>query len=65
METIDHQPSTGPPETVGRCDGDWTEAELRLRARIIEHYQWVSTFDRDYAVWGYRRSREAMPWLKL
>lgn len=42
-----------------------TEDEKRLRARVIEHYAWVATWDREYAEAEYRRVRGVLPWLKL
>lgn len=65
METIDHQPSSGPPQTVGQCEGDWTEAELRLRATVIRHCRWLWTYDREYAEYAFDRAAREMPWLKL
>ena len=53
------------PIRVGSPDHEFTPDEVRLRTRVIEHYAWVATWDRAYAIEGYRRSKENMPWLKL
>ena len=65
MESHDLQPGASETKGVGFSDPSWTEADIRLRTRVIEHYQWVAEWDREYAIWGYRRSRELLPWLKL
>ena len=56
---------SGSPVAPNLRTWNLTEAENRLRTVIVQHYAWVATFDREYAEWAYRRTRESMPWLKL
>ena len=36
-----------------------------LRARIIAHCAYMAQHDRAYAIYAYKRYRDAMPWLGL
>ena len=65
MEPSNLQRHPDKSDELGEDSSDWDDAQTSLRTRIVQHYAWVATFDRDYAETEYRRVRERMPWLKL
>lgn len=65
MESKDLQPDARRPDALGHDRKPWDEAQADLRTRIVQHYAWVAEWDREYAEWSYRRTREQMPWLNL